>query len=119
VAYVASFAISLGPVTWVMMAELFPNELRASAVSVVGFWNALASAVVTLVFPWETTHWGVSGTFLGYAILAVAALVFVLLLGPETRGKTLEEIERSFLGRGIWPARQSSMRHEATPGPAR
>jgi SP family arabinose:H+ symporter-like MFS transporter len=119
VAYVASFAISLGPVTWVMMSELFPNEQRAFAVSIVGFWNALASAVVTLVFPWETAHWGVSGTFFGYAILACAALVFVVLLGPETRGKTLEEIERSFLGRSVWPARQSAMRHEATPGPAR
>lgn len=119
VAYVASFAISLGPVTWVMMAELFPNEQRAFAVSIVGFWNALASAVVTLVFPWETTHWGVSGTFFGYAILACAALVFVVLLGPETRGKTLEEIERTFLDRSVWPARQSAMRHEATLRSAR
>jgi sugar porter (SP) family MFS transporter len=119
VAYVASFAISLGPVTWVMMSELFPNEQRAFAVSIVGFWNALASAVVTLVFPWETTHWGISGTFFGYAILALAALVFVLCLGPETRGKTLEEIEQLFLDRRVWPIRQSSMRHEAAPGPAR
>ncbi|HEY1892534.1 MAG TPA: sugar porter family MFS transporter [Steroidobacteraceae bacterium] len=105
VAYIASFAISLGPVTWVMMAELFPNEQRAFAVSIVGFGNALASAVVTLVFPWEAAYWGVSRTLLVYALLSVAALVFVLLLGPETRGKTLEEIERSFLGRRIWPAR--------------
>ncbi|HEY6515513.1 MAG TPA: sugar porter family MFS transporter [Steroidobacteraceae bacterium] len=105
VAYIASFAISLGPVTWVMMAELFPNEQRAFAVSIVGFGNALASAVVTLVFPWEAAYWGISRTLLVYALLSVAALVFVLLLGPETRGKTLEEIERSFLGRRIWPVR--------------
>jgi SP family arabinose:H+ symporter-like MFS transporter len=127
VAFVASFAISLGPVTWVMVAEIFPNEQRALAVSVVGFWNSLVSATVTLVFPWETAHWGAAGTFFGYGILSVAALVFVLLLGPETRGKTLEEIERSFLGRRVWHARQRSARHEArsgdgaaaTPGPAR
>lgn len=104
-AYIASFAISLGPVTWVMMAELFPNAQRAFAVSIVGFGNALASAIVTLAFPWESAHWGLAGTLLGYGLLSVAALVFVLLLGPETRGKTLEEIERSFLGRSIWPAR--------------
>jgi MFS transporter, SP family, arabinose:H+ symporter len=127
VAFVASFAISLGPVTWVMVAEIFPNEQRALALSVVGFWNSLVSATVTLVFPWETAHWGASGTFFGYGLLAVAALVFVLLLGPETRGKTLEEIERSFLDRHVLHARLRSVRDEArsgdgpaaTPGPAR
>lgn len=127
IAFVASFAISLGPVTWVMVAEIFPNEQRALAVSVVGFWNSLVSATVTLVFPWETAHWGASGTFLGYGLLAVAALVFVLVLGPETRGKTLEEIERAFLGKRVWHVRQRAVGHEArsgdgsaaTPGTAR
>jgi sugar porter (SP) family MFS transporter len=124
VIFVAAFAISLGPVTWVMVAEIFPNEHRALALSVVGFWNALVSATVTLLFPWELARWGASGTFLGYGLLAVAALAFVLLLGPETRGKTLEEIERSLLGRRVWGA--GRMRHEvrsgdgpATAGPAR
>jgi SP family arabinose:H+ symporter-like MFS transporter len=97
VVFVASFAISLGPVTWVMVAEIFPNEQRALALSVVGFWNALVSATVTLLFPWQIAHWGASGTFFGYGLLALAALAFVLLLGPETRGKTLEEIEHSLL----------------------
>jgi MFS family permease len=127
VAFVASFAISLGPVTWVMVAEIFPNERRALAISLVGFWNSLVSATVTLVFPWETSHWGVSGTFFVYGLFAVAALIFVVLLGPETRGKTLEEIEQSFLGKRVWHARWRSVRHEArsgggpaaTPGPAR
>ena len=127
IAFVASFAISLGPVTWVMVAEIFPNEQRALAVSVVGFWNSLVSATVTLVFPWETAHWGASGTFLGYGLMALAALVFILLLGPETRGKTLEEIERAFLGKRVWQLRRHSVGHEArsgdgpavTPGTAR
>jgi sugar porter (SP) family MFS transporter len=113
IAFVASFAISLGPVTWVMVAEIFPNEQRALAVSVVGFWNSLVSASVTLVFPWETAHWGASGTFFGYALFSVAALVFILLLGPETRGKTLEEIERAFVGRRVWHARRWLVRDEA------
>ncbi|HEY2038016.1 MAG TPA: sugar porter family MFS transporter [Steroidobacteraceae bacterium] len=116
VAFVASFAISLGPVTWVMVAEIFPNEQRALAVSVVGFWNSLVSATVTLVFPWEVAHWGTSGTFLGYGALAVAALAFVLLLGPETRGKTLEEIEQSFLGKRLWRARVEPVRGGAPAG---
>jgi len=111
VAFVACFAISLGPVTWVMVAEIFPNEQRALAISVVGFWNSLVSATVTLIFPWELAHWGASGTFLAYGLLAVAALVFVLALGPETRGKTLEEIERSFLGKRLWHAQEHAAGH--------
>ena len=116
VAFVACFAISLGPVTWVMVAEIFPNEQRALAISIVGFWNSLVSATVTLVFPWEIAHWGASGTFLGYGTLSVAALVFVLLLGPETRGKTLEEIERAFLGKRVWRTRQGTVAHESRGG---
>jgi len=127
VAFVACFAISLGPVTWVVVAEIFPNDQRALAISIVGFWNSLVSATVTLVFPWEIAHWGASGTFLGYGSLSVAALAFVLLLGPETRGKTLEEIEHSFLGKSVWRARRRAMRLEsmsregaaATAGPVR
>ncbi|HXS22153.1 MAG TPA: sugar porter family MFS transporter [Steroidobacteraceae bacterium] len=127
VAFVACFAISLGPVTWVMVAEIFPNEQRALAISIVGFWNSLVSASVTLVFPWEIAHWGASGTFLAYGLFSVAALVFVLLLGPETRGKTLEEIERAFLNKRIWGAQQPPLEYEsgagegpaATPGQAR
>jgi sugar porter (SP) family MFS transporter len=119
VVFVAAFAISLGPVTWVMVAEIFPNEQRALALSIVGFWNSLVSATVTLVFPWEIAHWGASGTFLGYGVLAVGALVFVLLLGPETRGKTLEEIERAFLDRRLWRTGQRSRGHEAPAGEGR
>ena len=92
-AFVASFAVSLGPVMWVMLSEIFPNEERASAISAVGFWNSLVSASVTLLFPKELATWGPGGTFLCYGLLAVAGLVFVLLLAPETKGKSLEELE--------------------------
>jgi MFS transporter, SP family, arabinose:H+ symporter len=92
-AFVASFAISLGPVMWVLLSEIFPNEERAAAISVVGFWNSLVSASVTLLFPKELATWGPGGTFLCYGLLAVAGLVFILLLAPETKGKTLEELE--------------------------
>jgi sugar porter (SP) family MFS transporter len=92
-AFVASFAVSLGPVMWVMLSEIFPNEERASAISAVGFWNSLVSASITLLFPKELATWGPGGTFLCYGLLAVAALVFVLLLAPETKGKSLEELE--------------------------
>jgi len=93
IAYVASFAISLGPVMWVLLSEIFPNEERAAAISVVGFWNSLVSASVTLVFPTELAIWGPSGTFLAYGLIAAAGLLFIVMLAPETKGKTLEELE--------------------------
>ncbi len=93
IGFVASFAISLGPVMWVLLSEIFPNQCRGMAMSVAGFWNSVVSASVTFIFPWELSHFGSAGTFLGYGLLAAAALVFVLLFVPETKGKTLEELE--------------------------
>ena len=93
IGFVASFAISLGPVMWVLLSEIFPNQCRGMAMSVAGFWNSVVSASVTFIFPWELSHFGSAGTFLGYGLMAVAALVFVLLFIPETKGKTLEELE--------------------------
>ena len=93
IGFVASFAISLGPVMWVLLSEIFPNQCRGMAMSVAGFWNSVVSASVTFIFPWELSHFGSAGTFLGYGLMAAAALVFVLLFIPETKGKTLEELE--------------------------
>jgi len=94
IGFVASFAISLGPVMWVLLSEIFPNQYRGTAISLAGFWNSVVSASVTFIFPWELSHFGSAGTFLGYGLMAAAALVFVLLFIPETKGKTLEELER-------------------------
>lgn len=91
--FVAAFAISLGPVMWVLLSEIFPNQYRGMAMSVVGFWNSAISAGVTFVFPLELSHFGPAGTFLGYGVLAAAAVVFVALFVPETKGRTLEELE--------------------------
>ncbi|MGD0812044.1 MAG: sugar porter family MFS transporter [Verrucomicrobiota bacterium] len=93
IGFVASFAISLGPVMWVLLSEIFPNAYRGAAISLVGFWNSVVSASVTFVFPWELSHFNAAGTFLGYGLLALAALLFVLLAIPETKGKSLEELE--------------------------
>jgi MFS transporter, SP family, arabinose:H+ symporter len=93
IGFVASFAISLGPVMWVLLSEIFPNQYRGVAMSLVGFWNSAISASVTFIFPWELSHFGSAGTFLGYGLMAAAALVFILLFIPETKGKSLEELE--------------------------
>lgn len=92
-AFVASFAISIGPVMWVLFSELFPNKIRAVAISFVGLINSAVSFLVQLVFPWELKYLGSGTTFLIYGLLAVAGLLFVVRVVPETKGKSLEEIE--------------------------
>lgn len=91
--FVASFAISLGPVMWVLFSELFPNWIRGLAISFVGLVNSAISFSVQLVFPWELENLGSSMTFLIYGVFAALGLVFILFKVPETKGKSLEELE--------------------------
>ena len=91
--FVASFAMSIGPVMWVMFSELFPNAVRAVAISFVGFINSIVSFVVQLIFPWELSNLGSSTTFLIYGLFAALGLIFIIIKVPETKGKTLEELE--------------------------
>ena len=91
--FVASFAISIGPVMWVLFSELFPNRIRGLAISFVGFINSAISFLVQLVFPWELDTFGSATTFLIYGLFAAVGLLFILAVVPETKGKTLEELE--------------------------
>ena len=91
--FVAAFAVSLGPVMWVLFSELFPNTIRGLAISFVGFINSAISFLVQLVFPWELATLGSTGTFLLYGIFAFVGLLFIIKLLPETKGKSLEELE--------------------------
>jgi MFS family permease len=91
--YVASFAISLGPVMWTLISEVFPSKIKGIAISVVGFFNSLVSFSVTQVFPWELSNLGPTITFAIYAILSFLAILFVYKFVIETKGKTLEEVE--------------------------
>lgn len=95
--FVASFAISIGPVMWVLFSELFPNRIRAVAISFVGFINSTVSFLVQLVFPWELSTLGNAGTFLLYGLFATAGLVIVIRILPETKGKSLESLEQILL----------------------
>lgn len=96
-AFVASFAVSLGPVMWVLFSELFPNRLRAIAISFVGFINSMVSFLVQLIFPWELSSLGSVPTFFIYGFFAAMGLIFILFKVPETKGKSLEELQATFL----------------------
>jgi sugar porter (SP) family MFS transporter len=95
--FVASFAVSLGPVMWVLFSELFPNRVRGVAISFVGLVNSATAFLVTLVFPWQLQSLGNSTTFLIYGVFALAGLAFVLRVLPETKGRSLEELEKALL----------------------
>ena len=97
--FVASFAISIGPIMWVLFSELFPNNVRGMAISFVGLVNSAVAFLVTLLFPWELENLGNANTFLIYGIIAVIGLVFVMRILPETKGRSLEELEQILVRR--------------------
>jgi sugar porter (SP) family MFS transporter len=94
-AAIACYALSLAPATWVVIAEIFPNRIRAGAMSIAitALWTACF--LLTYTFPLLNAALGPAGTFWTYAAICLAGLLFLFLRLPETRGKTLEEIEAS------------------------
>ncbi len=92
---IACYAVSLAPVTWVLITELFPNNARATAVSisVAALW--LSSFALTYTFPFFTAAFGTSGTFLLYGSVCLLGFVFVYFRVPETKGQSLEHASRS------------------------
>ncbi len=97
VAAIACYAMTLGPVTWVLIAELFPNRVRAVAVAVCTFALWTASFTLTYTFPLLNTALGSYGTFWIYAGVCAAGFIFFSLRLPETKGKSLEELEKELV----------------------
>jgi sugar porter (SP) family MFS transporter len=88
------YALSLAPVTWVLIAEIFPNRVRGAAVSVAVSALWIACFVLTFAFPLLQRSVGMAGTFWIYAAICWAGFVFVLAKVPETKGRSLEQIEQ-------------------------
>ncbi len=97
--FIASFAVSIGPVSWVVIAEIFPNRLRSKAMSVaiVSLWTS--TFLVSLTFPVILDRLGGGAAFSIFAVMCVLLLVYVIFRLPETKGKSLEELERILLKR--------------------
>jgi sugar porter (SP) family MFS transporter len=96
---IASYAMSLAPVTWVLITEIFPNRMRASAVSVTVATLWVASFVLTYTFPLLNQSVGTSGAFLIYSAICFAGAVFVSVAVRETRGRSLETLEQTVIHR--------------------
>jgi len=90
---IACYAMTLAPLTWVLISEIFPNRLRAPGVSVAVSTLWIASFALTYTFPFINRSLGSAGTFFGYGGVCLLGSIFVYLWVPETKGRTLEEIE--------------------------
>jgi sugar porter (SP) family MFS transporter len=96
VLYIAAFAMAMGPLPWIICSEIFPAKLRARAMSFSTFCIWAGCLVVAQTFPFLLQHLGSARTFGVFAACSAATFVFVLIAVPETKGRTLEEIELSW-----------------------
>ncbi len=96
--FVFFFAISWGPVVWVLLGEMFPNRFRAPALAVAAAAQWLANFAITATFP-PLSEISLSMTYLGYTAFAAVSVWFVLKWVPETKGRTLEDMDRTALTR--------------------
>ena len=91
---IACFAMSLGPTVWVILSEIFPARIRGSAMAVSTFFLWTACFLLTYTFPLLNAYLQASGTFWLYGVICLAGFVFIRFMLPETKGKSLEEIEK-------------------------
>ena len=96
-AAIGCYAMSLAPVTWVVISEIFPNRIRGAAMSVAVSALWIACFILTYTFPILNAKLGSAGTFWLYAAICVAGFVFIKFKLPETKGKSLEQLERELV----------------------
>jgi len=97
VSAIACYAMSLAPITWVVISEIFPNRIRGAAMSVVVFSLWVGCTTLTLTFPYLIGGLGAHGAFWLYGVICVIGFVVIFKKLPETKGKSLEDIERELV----------------------
>ena len=107
--FIVSFAATWGPVVWVMLPEVLPLSVRGTALGVAVCLHWFANFLVSQSFPIMLDKWGSGPVFLGYAVVGVIAFVFVKALVPETKGRSLEEIESDLHMKDDAPERDREM----------
>jgi len=94
---IAIYAMSLAPIVWVILSEIFPNRVRGAAMALATFALWIACFILTYTFPLLNATLGAAGTFWVYAAICLSGFVFILAKLPETKGKSLEEIEKELV----------------------
>jgi sugar porter (SP) family MFS transporter len=102
-AAIACYSMSLAPVTWVVISEIFPNRIRGAAMSVAVGALWIACFILTLTFPLMNAKLGAAGTFWIYAMICALGFIFIKIKLPETKGRTLEQIEGDLVENGKSP----------------
>jgi len=95
--YIAFFSMAMGPIVWVILSEIFPTRVRGGAMAIATVFLWIADFAVTLTFPVIADRLNESAAFRFYAAMCGIAFFFILLVLPETKGKTLEDIEKRWL----------------------
>jgi MFS family permease len=101
---IGMYAMSLAPLTWVLIAEIFPNHIRGIATSIAVLCLWAAYFVLVFTFPVIEKKFGSAAAFWGYAAICLLGFVFILARVKETKGKSLEEIEADTFGPDRRPA---------------
>jgi sugar porter (SP) family MFS transporter len=96
-AFLAAFNISIGPILWVIFSEIFPNNVRSVALPFAALVQTIASWSVSEFFPWQLEHLGISTIFLIYGVIGLIGLAAMTIMLPETKGKTIEQIEKDLV----------------------
>ncbi|XP_044155135.1 solute carrier family 2, facilitated glucose transporter member 10 [Bufo gargarizans] len=116
-AFVSAFSIGFGPMTWLVLSEIYPTEIRGRAFAFCNSLNWATNLLITLTFLDVIESIGLSWTFLLYGIIGVVAIIFIYLFIPETKGRSLQEIDKlfsdkRFLSRSpVWGIIQSGHRY--------
>lgn len=97
---IGCYAMTLGPVTWVLVSEIFPDKIRGIGVATCTFALWVGSSTLTYTFPLLNTSCGSYGTFWIYALICAVGFVFFITKLPETKGKSFEELENELIKRG-------------------
>ena len=95
--YIAFFAFSQGAVIWVFISEIFPNTVRAKGQTLGSMTHWVMAAVIAFIFPMLTENLGGGNTFLFFCVMMVLQFIFVWKVMPETKGKSLEQLEGSLI----------------------
>ena len=95
--FIAAYQGTIGPILWILFSEIFPTRVRGVAIIMCAFVVSFLSWLVQKFFSWQLAEWGAGNVFLFYGVCVAICLVLNYFLLPETKNKTIEEIERSFI----------------------
>ena len=96
-AFMAAFSVSIGPIMWVIFSEIFPISVRSVALPFAALVQTFAAVAITKLFPWQLENLGAANTFLTYGIVGLFGLILMSFILPETKGKSIEQIESDLI----------------------